>query len=158
MDLNGYFDGSDDAAGYVELRIPGLAGRHLLSQFIGTLKRTGIAAEVMAGAAPKTVPILTAPPVLRVTNSRIDAYSEVGLSYVQLYGDGRLIRRFDDLGHTFSFSILEGGCLTIPPYPPSQLTPQAWPALRSSCARAGGERRSAASFSCSRSASISIHS
>src|SRR5215471_16029382 len=42
MNKNGYFDGSDDATEYVEMRVPGLRGRHIFSQFARSLKHPGI--------------------------------------------------------------------------------------------------------------------
>jgi hypothetical protein len=105
MDRHGYFDGSDDAAAYVELTIPGLPGRHLLSQFIAALKRPGIATEVLNGTAPDKGPALEAPPVLRSSAGAIEAFSQSGLSYIQLYADGRALRRVDATSQSASLLI-----------------------------------------------------
>jgi hypothetical protein len=98
MDRNGYFDGSEDAAGYVEVAVAGLPGRHLLAQFAEALKRPGIADDALAGRA-LPAPRIGAPPVLRLVqgagggDARLEAFSASGLSAVQIYGDGRLFRR-----------------------------------------------------------------
>jgi tetratricopeptide (TPR) repeat protein len=110
MDRNGYFDGSDDAAGYVEVAIPGLPGRHLLSQFTKVLQRSGVAADALAG---KTLPppSIKLPPVLRLASAAksgevdLEAYSPSGLDQIQLYAGGRLYKRIDAQGNTASVAI-----------------------------------------------------
>jgi Flp pilus assembly protein TadD len=111
MDRNGYFNGSDDAAGYVEVAIPGLSGRHLLSQFAGVLKRDDVATAALAGRTLPP-PITTSPPALRLSSdggaggiSKLDAYSASGLEQIQLYADGRLYRRIDAQGTSATASI-----------------------------------------------------
>ncbi|KAB2957861.1 MAG: hypothetical protein F9K19_01225 [Rhizobiaceae bacterium] len=97
MDRNGYFDGSEDAAGYVELKIAGLPGRHLLSQFAGRLRYPGLARAAFAGAAERA-PIALNPPSLTVSNGsgalRIDLRAARGLRSLDVYVDGRLARRW----------------------------------------------------------------
>lgn len=96
MDRNGYFDGSEDAAGYVELKIAGLPGRHLLSQFAGRLRYPGLARAAFAGEAERA-PIALDPPALSVSDGsgalRIDLRAARGLRSLDVYVDGRLARR-----------------------------------------------------------------
>jgi hypothetical protein len=98
MDRNGYFDGSEDVAGYVEVAIAGLPGRHLLAQFARSLYRPGIAADALAGGA-LPAPKFGAPPAMRLAaggkggDVRLEAFSPLGLEAVQIYADGRLFRR-----------------------------------------------------------------
>jgi hypothetical protein len=111
MDRNGYFNGSDDAAGYVEVAIPGLSGRHLLSQFAGVLKRADVASAALAGTTLPP-PVIRLPPALRLSadggangTSKLDAESPSGLAQIQLYADGRLYRRIDAQGPSASAEI-----------------------------------------------------
>ncbi len=110
MDRNGYFDGSDDAQGYVEIAIPGLPGRHLLSQFASVLSRPGIAAEVLQGHNAKDAPAIRMPPLLRRVSGagkqvRLEAFSESGLSYIQLYDEGRALPRLSVSGTSATASL-----------------------------------------------------
>jgi tetratricopeptide (TPR) repeat protein len=111
MDRNGYFDGSDDASGYVDVVVPGLPGRHLLSQFSKVLWRPGVAAEVLSGQKLPP-PAITAPPALRMAAAqagaggiRLDAFSASGLEQVRLFADGRLYKRIDVSGTSSSVTI-----------------------------------------------------
>ncbi len=96
MDRNGYFDGSEDAAGYVELKIAGLPGRHLLSQFAGRLRYPGLASAAFAGEAQRA-PIALDPPSLSVSGEagvfRVDLRAARGLRSLDVYINGRLARR-----------------------------------------------------------------
>lgn len=96
MDRNGYFDGSEDAAGYVELKIAGLPGRHLLSQFAGRLRYPGLARAAFSGATERA-PIALDPPSLSVSAKAgafgIDLRAARGLRSLDVYIDGRLARR-----------------------------------------------------------------
>lgn len=102
MDRNGYFDGSEDAAGYVELKIAGLPGRHLLSQFAGRLRFPGLAKAAFTGA-PRRAPIALDPPSLVVAAApgassatsafRVDLRAARGLRSLDVYVGGRLARR-----------------------------------------------------------------
>ncbi|HHZ10852.1 MAG TPA: hypothetical protein GX405_18955, partial [Rhizobiales bacterium] len=102
MDRNGYFDGSEDAAGYVELKIAGLPGRHLLSQFAGRLRYPGLAQAAFGGAAGRA-PIALDPPSLTVTAAPgtsspptsfgIEMRAARGLRSLDVYVHGRLARR-----------------------------------------------------------------
>ena len=99
LDRRGYYDGSDDAAGYIEIAIPGLPGRHILSQFSRTLRRTGLAEAVLTGDPGDAGPAVLAPPLLTLATLadgkgvRLEAFSTAGLARVHVYGDGRLLRR-----------------------------------------------------------------
>jgi hypothetical protein len=104
MERNGYFDGSDDAAAYVEITIPGLPGRHLLSQFAKNLKHTGLVQDVLDRHETFSPPTLSSPPSLQLSSSTggvklsFDAYSAIGVKYIEVYGDGRPIRKQQNSG------------------------------------------------------------
>lgn len=109
MDRNGNFDGSDDAAGYVDIMIPGLSGRHLLSQFSQTLKRPGLAGEVL-GNRLVSRPSVAAPPSLRMTADpagkvSLEAFSPSGLRLIQLFADGKLYKVAKSDGKTGSLDV-----------------------------------------------------
>jgi len=98
MNRDGYFEGTEDAAGYVEMTIDGVPGRQLLSQYYGVLRKPGVALETLAGSATLPPPRLSAPPTLRriaaaADGVRLEASSATGLAYAQLYADGRPLRR-----------------------------------------------------------------
>ena len=98
MNRDGYFEGTEDAAGYVEMTLDGIPGRQLLSQYFGVLRKPGVALETLAGSVSLPPPRLSAPPTLRrvaaaAEGIRLEASSTTGLSYVQLYADGRPLRR-----------------------------------------------------------------
>ncbi|MCK1297520.1 caspase family protein [Bradyrhizobium sp. 24] len=109
MDENGYFDCSEDAGSYVEVRVPGVPGRHLLSQFSSVLKRKNLAKDVLQGAKLDPPQGLHRPPVLRLESSasmnRMSASSEVGLAYVQSYEDGRPGTKLPLSGHSAVFDL-----------------------------------------------------
>lgn len=102
MDRNGYFDGSEDAAGYVELKIAGLPGRHLLSQFARRLRYPGLAQAAFDGASGRA-PITLDPPSLTVAGAAgtsaapatlgIELRAARGLRSLDVYVNGRLARR-----------------------------------------------------------------
>ncbi len=108
MDRNGYFDGSEDATGYVDVLVPGLPGRHLLSQFAKILWRPGVATDVLAGRELPP-PAITAPPALRATAQgnalRLDAFSAEGLARISLFADGRLHKQADIAGTSGTLAI-----------------------------------------------------
>lgn len=98
MNRDGYFEGTEEAAGYVEMTLDGIPGRQLLSQYFGVLRKPGVALETLTGSAGLAPPRLSAPPTLRrvaaAANSvRLEASSATGLAYVQFYADGRPLRR-----------------------------------------------------------------
>jgi hypothetical protein len=94
LDANGYFDCSDDAASYVEVRVPGVPGRHMLAQFSSVLKRPNLARDILEGTPVAPPGELHRPPVLRHEPSTspahlLSASSDTGLAFVQFYEDGR---------------------------------------------------------------------
>jgi len=100
MNRDGYFEGTEDAAGYVEMTLDGIPGRQLLSQYFGVLRKPGVALETLTGSAILAPPRLSAPPTLRrlaaassTEGVRFEASSTTGLAYVQLYAQGRPLRR-----------------------------------------------------------------
>lgn len=121
MDRNGYFDGSEDAAGYVELKIAGLPGRHLLSQFAGRLRYPGLARASFSGAAERA-PIVLDPPSLTVAAAGgaasgpatfgIELRAARGLRSLDVYIDGRLARRIPVEGPSASLTLDAAG---LPP-------------------------------------------
>ncbi len=115
MDRNGYFDGSEDAAGYVELKIAGLPGRHLLSQFAGRLRYPGLARAAFSGATERA-PIALDPPSLSVSARDgafgIDLRAARGLRSLDVYIDGRLARRIPVTGVAASLALDPAG---LPP-------------------------------------------
>ena len=108
MDGNGYFDGSEDAAGYVELKIAGLPGRHLLSQFAGRLRYPGLARAAFSGATERA-PIALDPPSLSVSTRDgafgIELRAARGLRSLDVYIDGRLARRIPVTGVAASLAL-----------------------------------------------------
>jgi hypothetical protein len=108
MDRNGYFDGSEDAAGYVELKIAGLPGRHLLSQFAGRLRYPGLARAAFSGATERA-PIALDPPSLSVSTRDgafgIELRAARGLRSLDVYIDGRLARRIPVTGVAASLAL-----------------------------------------------------
>ncbi|QPC91603.1 caspase family protein [Mesorhizobium sp. INR15] len=99
-DGKGRFDGSPDASAYVELKIPGLPGRQLLSQFATQLRFPGLANAVIQGKNLGLPPDPVAPPSLQVSfdetggrkTARIDASSLTGLRSLHVLADGRVVR------------------------------------------------------------------
>lgn len=94
MDRHGYFEGSEDAQAYLEIAIPGMRGRHVLTQFTRVLERPGIAADVLAGHGLVSPPAMALPPVLRRAPAagqdiRLEAQGENELDYIQIYDAGR---------------------------------------------------------------------
>ncbi|WP_193771620.1 caspase family protein [Mesorhizobium sp. M2E.F.Ca.ET.219.01.1.1] len=102
LDRNGYYDASDEAADYLEVRIPGISGRHILSQFAGVLRRRGIVEQVLEGKPTLAAPKITAPPRLEMRDNgaskTLAAASDGGLKFVQVYADGQPVDRIDVSG------------------------------------------------------------
>ena len=71
-DGSGRFDGSPDASAYVELKIPGLPGRQLLSQFASQLHFPGLANAVIQGRNLGQPPAPLSPPSLQVSFDETD--------------------------------------------------------------------------------------
>jgi len=114
MNRDGYFEGTEDAAGYVEMTLDGIPGRQLLSQYFGVLHKPGVALKTLAGAATLAPPRLIAPPTLRrlaaagsAEGVRLDASSTAGLAYVHLYAAGRPLRRIDLSGSNAVVAVTE---------------------------------------------------
>lgn len=99
-DGSGRFDGSADASAYVELRIPGLQGRQLLSQFASQLRFPGLANAVIQGRGLGQPPAPPTPPSLQVSfdeadgkkMARLEASSLTGLRSLHLISDGRVVK------------------------------------------------------------------
>jgi hypothetical protein len=108
MDDAGYFDGSEDAAAYVELKIPGLPGRHVLSQFASKLRRPGLLGDVLTGRRHHELAPALAPPSLTISapsgrvadGLEIQASSNSGLRSLEVYANGRVALRRQLEGRT----------------------------------------------------------
>ena len=114
MNRDGYFEGTEDAAGYVEMTLDGIPGRQLLSQYYGVLRKPGVALETLTGSASLTPPRLSAPPTLRrlataasTEGVRLEASSATGLGYIQLYAEGRPLRRIAVSGPNAMVPVIE---------------------------------------------------
>lgn len=108
IDQSGYFDGSEDAAEYVELTIPGLPGRHVLSQFSGVLRRNGLAGNVLSGErTAASLPL--GPPSLsvRLGGKRFDVVgrSNVGLQSISVFAGGRSVEKINISGKTAELAV-----------------------------------------------------
>jgi hypothetical protein len=115
-DGSGRFDGSQDASAYVELKIPGLPGRQLLSQFATRLRVPGLAHSILGGKSLGAPPEPVAPPSLQITFStsggrkaaRIDARSLGGLHSLQILAGGRVVRRMPLAGKQATVTLSAG--------------------------------------------------
>jgi hypothetical protein len=110
MDDRGYFDGSEDATAYMELKIAGLPGRHLLSQFAARLRYPGLAQAVLSGKAGARPPVLLDPPSLTVSAVpngafRFEARARGGLKSLDILAGGRLVRSIPLAGPSASLDI-----------------------------------------------------
>lgn len=123
IDESGHFEGSDDAAEYVELKIPGLPGRHLLSQFTKTLRREGLTNAVLAGTKIEAAPALE-PPSIIIRSAQgegaflVSASSTRGLKSIAAFSDGRPSAHYDVDGKTAeivvkSSELGKGGIVTL---------------------------------------------
>ncbi|MEP6564005.1 MAG: caspase family protein [Mesorhizobium sp.] len=112
-DGSGRFDGSPDASAYVELRIPGLPGRQLLSQFAAQLRFPGLANAVIQGRNLGRPPAPLTPPSLQVSfeesggrkQALINAVSLTGLRSLRVLADGRVVRSVPLTGKQAHFSL-----------------------------------------------------
>jgi Caspase domain/Tetratricopeptide repeat len=98
LDRFGYFDGSAEAAGYIVAAVPGLSGRHLLSQFEGKLKFPNLAELTLRDEGPVGPPQITPPPKAEFVSTDggsvlLKAYGSPGLQSLQVFGDGRPLVR-----------------------------------------------------------------
>jgi hypothetical protein len=119
MDAGGHFDGSEDAAAYVELKLPGLPGRQLLSQFAKELRAPGLAEAVLEGRWSNAAPVKLNPPTVSVSMStggqafEIEARSGIGLKSLQVLSGGRLAQQWDLDGPSAKFAEQTGGLAGI---------------------------------------------
>jgi uncharacterized caspase-like protein len=112
MSTDGYFEGTEDAAAFIDIAIAGLPGRHVLSQFTRQLRRPGIVKAVLEGKGGIAPPVLALPPLLKVApptanagEVRIVAHSPGGLGYIQLYADGRPVQRVTGSGTVLEMTV-----------------------------------------------------
>jgi len=99
VDKSGHFEGSWEAAGAVTVRIPGVSGRHLLSQFVSRLWISGLAHRVLAGEQLEPATVFD-PPSLAVSAPAegadaslvVHAASAVGIETVDVIADGRVLK------------------------------------------------------------------
>lgn len=102
VDKSGHFEGSAEAASSVAVRLPGVPGRHVLSQFTSRLWVPDLAKRVLAGEAVDPASALD-PPALRVASkdgASIDltARSATALAGIDLIADGRPLRYVEAKG------------------------------------------------------------
>jgi hypothetical protein len=113
MSPDGYFEGTEDAAAFIDIAIAGLPGRHVLSQFARQLRwPDGLAKAVLDGDEEIVPPTLALPPVLKLApptskagEVRLVAFSPGGLDYIQLYADGRPIQRVKGSGTVLEMAV-----------------------------------------------------
>lgn len=99
VDKSGHFEGSWEAAGAVTVRIPGVSGRHLLSQFVSRLWVSDLARRILAGEQLEPGSVFD-PPRLAVSAPAegadaslvVHAESAVGLETVDIIADGRPLK------------------------------------------------------------------
>ena len=110
---DGFFDGSDEAASFVRLKIEGIPGRHFLAQYAAKLKRPGLVADVLAGTDLRS-PDLRSPPVLQSTLDssspsgkavRFVAEGALPLLEARIYADGKLLRSIQLSDYRASFTL-----------------------------------------------------
>ncbi len=108
VDKGGHFDGSQEAASFIAVRIPGVSGRHLLAQFTDRLAMPGLAKRVLEGNGPEPVGAFD-PPAVSVAADRdgalVTARAAAGLKAIDVVADGSLVRRIDATGPEASLSI-----------------------------------------------------
>ncbi|MEP9388415.1 caspase family protein [Mesorhizobium sp. KR9-304] len=101
MDKDGYFDGSEDAAAYVQLKIPGIPGRQLLSQFGSRLREPGLAKSVLQDSWRPSKPEMVFPPTVSVSETgsggglRVVVRGPRGLRSLQIFAGGRRVEHVD---------------------------------------------------------------
>lgn len=105
---DGLYDTTYEGAQSVQVRFPGSSGLFRFNQFEAALRRTKLAAAVLAGTSVASPAGMAAPPTAELTlntaatngrrTGKVLATSERELSAVRLYVDGRLITQTDAKG------------------------------------------------------------
>lgn len=85
----GWFDGSAEAASFVQLRLPGVQSRFPLARFEATLRRPHLLQDALNGKALPPVRISAPPYVsLGAKAGTVEAGDQVALAAVRFYDDG----------------------------------------------------------------------
>ncbi|MGE0499701.1 MAG: tetratricopeptide repeat protein [Rhizobiaceae bacterium] len=103
VDKGGHYDGSQEAAATVAVRVPGVPGRHLLAQFANRLRVPGLAGRVLSGDGPSASgafdpPTLRVSPGIRGGGIGFSARSSAGLASIEVFADGLPLTRLDGNG------------------------------------------------------------
>lgn len=85
----GWFDGSAEAASFVQVRLPGVSGRYPLEQFEAALRRPGLLQDAFDGT-PLPPAFLSEPPFLHLVEDgrSVSAGDSKGLAAIRFYEDG----------------------------------------------------------------------
>lgn len=114
---DGYYLSTPEGAHFVHVRFPGSRGFSTVQQFARTLDRPAAIRDILHGKPPPSRPDLTPPPRLDMTaavsqsdtarSARIGfkATSEVGLSRLNVFVDGRLVRELAATGSSVDTSL-----------------------------------------------------
>jgi len=107
---DGYYLSTPEGAHFVHVRFPGSPGYSTVQQFARTLDRPEAIRDILQGKPSPSRPDLTPPPRLEMTSTisqsdtarsakiNFKATSEVGLSRLNLFVDGRLVRELEATG------------------------------------------------------------
>lgn len=120
---DGYYLSTPEGAHFVHVRFPGSPGYVTVQQFARTLARPEAIRDILRGKPSPPRPDLTPPPRLEMTaaisqsdtarSAKINfkATSEVGLSRLNVFVDGRLVRELEATGPSVETSL----DLSLPP-------------------------------------------
>ncbi|MEQ1710412.1 MAG: caspase family protein [Hyphomicrobium sp.] len=107
---DGYYLSTPEGAHFVHVRFPGSRGYSTVNQFARTLDRPEAIRDILRGKPSPPRPDLTPPPRLEMTASpsqsdaarsakiKFKASSEVGLSRLKVFVDGRMVRELEATG------------------------------------------------------------
>jgi uncharacterized caspase-like protein/uncharacterized protein YecT (DUF1311 family) len=102
----GWFDGSDEAASFVQVRLAGVPGRYPLMQFEDALRRPGILKDALEGKSEPPI-ALSEPPYVRLgpDGKTVLAGDAKALAAVRFYDDGVMVGETAINGHQGSVSV-----------------------------------------------------
>jgi uncharacterized protein YecT (DUF1311 family) len=102
----GWFDGSAEAASFVQLRLAGVPGRYPLAQFEDALRRPGILKDALDGKAEPPIAI-SEPPYVRLgpDGKTVLAGDAKALAALRFYDDGVIVAETSIKGHQSSVSV-----------------------------------------------------
>jgi uncharacterized protein YecT (DUF1311 family) len=102
----GWFDGSAEAASFVQVRLAGVPGRYPLAQFEDALRRPGILKDAVEGKVePPTA--INNPPYVRLGSNRntVIAGDSKELKALRFYNDGVMVEEIEVSGREQSVSV-----------------------------------------------------